>query len=573
MERDKQTLAELADARRIFEEIGLTSEARETDAVEKVLERGGAREFATLYEISQVINATLGDFDALLEQTTDLAVGSLEADRGLIILIDEQTGEHRVVTARNVEQEVEQDAIQYSQTAVEAAASGRSLLSADAGEDFGEFRSVSLYQIKSFMCVPMRLRDRIIGTVYIDSRRIGNLFHRDDLRFLEAFAAQAALAIENARLMRQLREENRQLRQTVSRQFGFDTIVGKSPAIRRVLQVLSRAAGGSAPILLTGGSGTGKELFAKSIHVASDRADGPFVALNCAAIPAELLESELFGHARGAFSGADRDKKGLLESAGGGTFFFDEIGEMTPSLQAKLLRAVEEGAIRRVGENRMRPVDVRLISATNRNLRDEISAGRFREDLYYRLNVVAVRIPPLVDRRDDIVPLAEHFLARANAKTDRRFDGFTRAAIDVLLGYAWPGNVRELENAVERAVALADGPRIDVADLPDEVISGTGRGTGSPPLGASSDRRAASLWTAIVDQQQSFWEVVREPFLRRELNQEDVKTLVERGLRETGGSYKKLAELFHVGRQYKKFHAFLKNNHCHVPRAQFVSHD
>jgi len=575
MERDKKTLAELEEARRLFEEVGLNDEAHEvTEVRDKLAGDSPSREFATLYEIGQAINSII-ELEPLLDRITDLAADTLEADRCLVILIDERTGEHHVPTAREVERETTADAIRYSESVVAAAARGRPILSSDALSDqrYCDFKSVSLYAIKSFMCVPLRLRERSIGTVYVDSRRIGNLFDRDDLLFLEAFANQAALAIENARLMRRLKDENRMLRETVSRQYGFDRIIGRSAKMERLLQMLSKLAAGTAPILLTGESGTGKELFAKSIHQASPRSDGPFVALNCAAIPSELLESELFGHVRGSFSGAERDKKGLLEAAEGGTFFFDEVAELAPALQAKLLRAVEEGAIRRVGETRMRSIDIRVLSATNRNLKEEIAAGRFREDLYYRLNVVAVHVPPLRERPEDILPLATHFLRRLGERDGVAYDGFTSEALDAMTRHDWPGNVRELENAIERAVALAESTRIARADLPDDVADAV-RGAGERLAEAGSPtERASALWGAIVDDGRSFWEVVRGPFLRRELSREDVRRLVERGLAESGGSYKRLAELFGVGEQYKKFHAFLKNNGCHVDRSQVARGD
>jgi DNA-binding NtrC family response regulator len=226
-------------------------------------------------------------------------------------------------------------------------------------------------------------------------------------------------------------------------------------------------------VLLTGESGVGKERIARFIHQESPRTAGPFVAINCGAVPETLLESELFGHAKGSFTGASQDRPGLFEAAHGGSLLLDEIGDVPPAMQVKLLRVLQEREVRRVGENRSRPVDVRVIAATNRDLVADIHAARFRQDLYYRLRVVEIQVPPLRDRREDILPLARSFLAAAAARTGRKVAGFSPAAAARLLSHPWPGNVRELENAVERAVVLARRQRIDVDDLPEDLLSST----------------------------------------------------------------------------------------------------
>lgn len=250
---------------------------------------------------------------------------------------------------------------------------------------------------------------------------------------------------------------------------GDDSIVAESQAMRRVLDLARRVAQVDSTVLLTGESGVGKERVARFIHEHSSRAAGPFVAINCGAVPENLLESELFGHARGAFTGATQDRVGLFEAANGGTLMLDEVGEMSPAIQVKLLRALQEREIRRVGENRTRPVNARVLAATNRDLVAESHAARFREDLYYRLRVVEICLPPLRERREDILALARIFLESAAERTGRRVDGLTPAAAQRLLSYCWRGNVRELENAVEHAVVLATGNRVDVGDLPPEV--------------------------------------------------------------------------------------------------------
>jgi len=246
-------------------------------------------------------------------------------------------------------------------------------------------------------------------------------------------------------------------------------IVARSPAMKRVVDLARRVAKVDSTVLVTGESGSGKERIARLVHEESTRAAGPFIAVNCGAISESLLESELFGHARGAFTGATHDRPGLFESANGGTLLLDEVGEVSPGMQVKLLRAIQEREIRRVGENKNRKVDVRIIAATNRNLSAEVTGGTFRQDLYYRLKVVELNVPPLRERREDILPLARVLLAGSALWMKRKISGLTPAATDQLIRYAWPGNVRELENAMERAVALSPGTRVELEDLPEEV--------------------------------------------------------------------------------------------------------
>jgi two-component system response regulator HydG len=270
-------------------------------------------------------------------------------------------------------------------------------------------------------------------------------------------------------------------------------IVARSEQMKRVLELARRAAKVDSTVLITGPSGAGKERIARLIHGESSRAAGPFVAINCAAVTESLLESELFGHARGAFTGATGDRVGLFEAASGGTLFLDEVGEVPLTMQPKLLRALQEREIRRVGESHNRKIDVRVVAATNRQLAEAAAAGSFRPDLYYRLRVIEVRVPPLRDRKCDILPLARVFLNQLSRQMGRRSDGLTPRAADQLARYDWPGNVRELENAMEHAVALSTGTRIDVDDLPEEVRQAT-----SPLLPASGSRRLADIEREVI---------------------------------------------------------------------------
>lgn len=294
-----------------------------------------------------------------------------------------------------------------------------------------------------------------------------------------------AIVVEKALAERVLREENRSLRAQLSRTFSFDNIVGRSPAMARIFDSIRRIAGSSINVLISGASGTGKELIARSVHANSGRSGRPFVALNCGALPEHLVESEIFGYERGAFTGAARPKPGLLESAHGGTFFMDEVGELPASLQVKFLRVLQDGKFRRLGSTLEREVDVRLICASNQDLEHGVAEGKFREDLYYRINTFTIVIPPLKERRDDIPPLVSHFLAKHAGQNERAVHELSPEAMELLCSYEWKGNVRELEHVIERALVLASGERIEVEDLPQNIQAVTA--AQSTPPRASMD--------------------------------------------------------------------------------------
>jgi two-component system response regulator HupR/HoxA len=350
----------------------------------------------------------------------------------------------------------------------------------------------------------------------------------DVKRALEAYQ----LAADNARLTadlaaanEKLAAENVYLRREVQRQYAFDQILGASPPMQRVFEVMEKVAQTDATVLLTGETGTGKDLVARAIHYAGSRKERSFVAQNCGALPDTLLESELFGHKRGAFTGAHADKKGLFEIADGGTIFLDEIGETEPGMQVRLLRVLQDGEIRPLGSSETRRVDVRIIAATNKDLRKQVQEGRFREDLFYRLHVVEIELPPLRARREDIPLLAHHFLDKTNERMGRKLAGFTNAAIDRLVAHPWSGNVRELENEIQRAVALAP-PVAEAVSL--EMLSESLRGT---PLAAPA--AAAGL--------------PPEPDLNRAVDALK-RAMIEAALRETG-SKTRAAERLGIPRQ------------------------
>ncbi|MFO0557013.1 MAG: sigma 54-interacting transcriptional regulator [Polyangiales bacterium] len=334
------------------------------------------------------------------------------------------------------------------------------VLAADAQRDISA-ASILGASILSTMAVPLWKGDEILGVLEVDNRDSPGIFRERDLDLLTVVAANASLAVANARLYRRVaraeanaRAEAGYLKQKAQKR--IEGIIGESAAMRSVFAAMQKVIDTRVTVLIEGETGTGKERVASAIHYQSRRKDKLFVAQNCAAMPETLLESELFGHKRGAFTGADSDKKGLFELADAGTLFLDEIGEMPLSLQSKLLRVLQEGEVRPLGSNTTRTVDVRIVAATNRKLEDEVKAGRFRQDLYYRLQVFPLRLPPLRERRDDIPLLARHFLDRYSREMAKNVAGFSQQALELLMSYGWPGNVRELENEVQRLVIQLD---------------------------------------------------------------------------------------------------------------------
>jgi DNA-binding NtrC family response regulator len=350
------------------------------------------------------------------------------------------------------------------------------------------------------------------------------------------------------------------------------TMVGISTAIQNVEDEIEHAARCDAKVLITGESGVGKEIVARLIHVRSARNRGPLVTINCAGIPDSLLESELFGHVKGSFTDAHRDKRGWLESAHGGTIFMDEVGEMSLRMQASLLRFLETGEIQRVGSDRkLPPVDVRVVTATHRRLLDRIADKTFREDLYYRLNVVHIEVPPLRDRREDIPVLLHHFLRMFAETYQVAVPETAPDAIECLAGYYWPGNVRELRNVAERLVLRARDGRIGLEALPTEITRDQrprekAAVPAAPPVLANSQM----LFDRMFTNGASFWSEVYEPFMARDLTRHDVREVVRLGLEHTRGNYKMLVQCFNMPPEdYKKFLNFLRKYQCHVPFQRF----
>jgi transcriptional regulator with GAF, ATPase, and Fis domain len=369
-----------------------------------------------------------------------------------------------------LDRENENQPIHISRTVVDKVLTeGVAILSNDirTSETLSTARSLIVAQITSLMCAPLILFEKIVGAIYLDTSDPTIQFDEGHLQLLASIAGIAAVSLENARETEWLEGENSRLRSTLAIEHNM---VGESPAMSEIYRFIERVASTNSAVLICGESGTGKELAAHAIHTNSARAVKPFVVINCAALAETLLESELFGHERGAFTGAIGKKKGKLEVADGGTVFLDEIGEMPTPMQSRLLRFLQDHKIERLGGTRSIELDVRIVAATNRNLDEAIANGTFRADLYHRLNVVKVTMPPLRERREDIPLLASYFAAKYSNACKRIVNGISPAARGLLQDYDWPGNVRELENAIERAIVLGSTEIIETDDLPERIL-------------------------------------------------------------------------------------------------------
>lgn len=423
--------------------------------------------FKALYEIGREINSLRAP-ESLLSEIMDIAMRALAAERGFIVLIDSHKKQSDVAAARNISENKAIDLMQIPSSVIRKVIDSRQcVLSHDALEDprFRDAKSVVTLKVRSMAAVPLRIRDKLIGIIYIDSTKNRKMFAESSLQFLEAFANQAGIAIENARLYQAVQHENISLKRDIEKIFPFNEIIGESQPIKNVFRLMEKVARSDVTVLIEGDSGTGKELVARAIHANGSRRHKPFVAQYCGALQDSLLESELFGHKKGAFTGAIHDKKGLFEIADRGTFFLDEIAEISLALQTELLRVIQEGEIKAVGDTAIKKVDVRIISATNKKLEHEVENGKFREDLFYRLKVITISLPALRERGDDVFLLADYFLKKYGSRLNPQVTGFSANALKLLKSYHWPGNVRELENIIQAALVLTDGTLIDSEHL------------------------------------------------------------------------------------------------------------
>ncbi len=485
-----------------------------------------------LHRVMDICKALSGELDPrkLLERIMDAAIDLSGAERGFLILEEREPGrddggsrkrELRIKISRNIDrEEVQRPDHKFSRTITrQVIESGEAILTADATADhrFGERHSVQKMRLRSVLSVPLRARKRVIGAVYVDNRFEKGVFTPPQRELLEAVAGQAAVALENARLFQEnvkrateleraneeverlnafLRDENArqrseleavealvaERRQEVQLRHDYGSIITRSSKMLTILSLVDKVTDSSAPVIIQGESGTGKELVARAVHFNGPRRGKAFVSENCAAIPSSLMESELFGHVKGAFTGAVRDKKGLIEAADGGTLFLDEIGDMDIDCQTKLLRVLQAGEVRRVGSKEWNRVDVRVISATNRDLRQMIREGTFREDLFYRLNVIGVVLPPLRERREDIPLLVDHFLEKVSDREGGELPAMSPDVLELLIRHTWPGNIRELENEIERACTLASETVLPEHLSPAVVAAGVSRSGDDLPI-------------------------------------------------------------------------------------------
>ena len=433
------------------------------------------RDLTTLLKISARINS-LQDRDELQRELMDSIFKVIPAQCGAILLGDDGSGEFASVFTR--ERDGKQNRpVPVSRTIVQQVLQEKvGVLSNDVQTSaaYSQAPSLTGSSVSSLIAAPLELMDNVLGLIYLNTSNPRARFEEDHLQLLTGIAGIAAPALDHIRRVESLETENRQLLAEANIEHNM---VGASARMREVYQFIGKVAPTASTVLICGESGTGKELVAHALHRNSPRAEKRFMAINCAAISGNLLESELFGHEKGAFTGALTQKKGKFEEADGGTVFLDEIGELAPELQAKLLRVLQEREFERVGGTRPIKTDIRLIAATNRDLPEAVKAGAFRQDLYYRLNVVSITLPPLRDRREDIPMLAQHFAGKHCKQSCRPVMQLSAGVRAALLAYSWPGNVRELENAIERAVVLGSTDYILPEDLPDEVVD-----AGCPPI-------------------------------------------------------------------------------------------
>ncbi len=458
-----------------------------------------ARDLDVLLRISTTVNS-IHKLEDLQRRLLELVFEVIPAERGAILLVSGDLETFSSVFGWDRIPGTERP-VQVSRTIIRQVLQERvGMLSNDVPESngFSESESLAACRISSLLAVPLLLFQKLLGAIYLDTCDPATRFDADHLQLLTGIAAIAAVALENARHMEWLESENRRLQEEIKLEHSM---VGESVPMRKVLHFVAKVAPSDSTALICGESGTGKELVARALHTNSRRADQPFVAINCAAIAETLLESELFGHEKGAFTSAFAQKKGKLEMADGGTLFLDEVSELDPALQAKLLRVLQEREFERVGGIRPIKVDVRLIAATNKDLEAAIREGRFRRDLFFRLNVVSLTVPPLRERRDDISLLATHFVKKYSRKCKGHDMGISAEARACLAHYDWPGNVRELENAIERAVVLGSGDIIRLEDLPEDILeTAPAQGATSTPYHEAIKQAKRKLILQAVEQ-------------------------------------------------------------------------
>ena len=531
------------------------------------------QEIASLDRILQMnrVLATERDLRKLLQAILDTAIYLTNAERGFLLLAE--GGGLKVEVARNIDhEEIERPDLQISRSiAKQVMETGQWVMAEDAKADtrFATTDSIASFRLSSVLCMPLTVKKQMIGAIYLDNRYYRGAFRQLEQDILGAFTEQAAIAIDNARLLKDLQEArdtaehlHRQLaastrnlevqvesqvleleqvsrrleegQKALTTRYSYQSIIGRSPPMQEVYSLLEAIKPKHLPVLIEGESGTGKELVAKAIHYTSGRRRKPFAAENFAAISETLIESELFGHEKGAFTGADRDQAGLFEVADGGTLFLDEIGDMSMDMQKKLLRVLQEGQIRRVGAKEVIEIDVRIIAATNKNLKKLVEEQRFREDLFYRLNVIYLRMPALRERKEDIPQLIGQWFKEAREKGKLKVSGFSREAMDLVMRYHWPGNVRELKNFIDRVLVFAAGGEVTAVEV-ESHLSGMAE-------------NASAGWMGLEGNNYRDGKVkMLEHFDR---------LMIEQALRTCHGNVSQAAKMLEIERRY--FHKIMK---------------
>lgn len=477
----KDIADELNKVREIFASLGANLELNRVKKIQErlfpiVVKDYSRRVISTEYlkafsELAELISAHLGD-KSFIQNTLDLILQATNAERGALFI--NTSDEMEFVAGRNIDRTTIKDAGELSKTAIKKMSQNKIVFTEDAISDpqFNIKKSVILNQIHSLLCIPLSVSDKVIGAIYLDSRLFSGIFGPQDKDFLITIAKILASVIEKSLAFRALTEENILLKTKMIQEIGAGYIIGKSGPMQKVYELIESVSQINSPVVILGETGTGKGMLARLIHLKSKRQDKRFLTINCGTIPETLLESELFGHKRGAFTGAVSDKTGLLEEGEAGTVFLDEITNTSISFQAKLLEAIEEKIIRRIGETQTRKIDVRFLFATNQDLEIEVEENRFRKDLFYRINVFSIEVPPLRERTCDIPELAQFFMEKYIKEINKPLKGFTSNSMQKLKVYLWPGNVRELQNVIERAVVLAKDQLITAYDLGFEKLKG-----------------------------------------------------------------------------------------------------
>jgi len=541
------------------ESVGTSASADDSDAHRRKIMERAELELSLLNEISRVLGSTL-DLHSVFDQTMRVLADRLGMERGSLVLMDDVSGKLRIETAVGLTpEEMHRGTYDIGEGITgSVVATGESMMVPDIANDDRFLNRTGARNVvdgvpTSFICVPIKTEGRTIGALSVDKRFLSDESMRSDQRLLEIIASFIAQALKiNEIVVREReewQEEKRSITANLRSKYKFDNIIGSAPAMIDVFDTIAQVASSRATCLLLGETGTGKELIAKAVHFNSNRADKPFIRVNCGALTGTLLESELFGHVRGSFTGAIKDKMGRFEAANGGTLFLDEIGTIDTSLQVKLLRVLQEREFERVGDTRTMKVDVRIIAATNLELQEEVAKGRFREDLFYRLNVVTVYLPPVRNRREDIPRLIDFFLDKFNAENAKQLRKISKEMLNVFVRYPWPGNVRELENAIERAVVLSRGDTLTEDLLPTAIRAFAQQGRAT-----MASEGIDALTRRLAEQSINEFEL-REGQIYEMVIRQVEKALIEKALSRCSGVKIKAADFLGINRNTlnKKF--------------------